>query len=69
MSKHPVNQAARRPERGRPNRPLDKARSERVVTFVTKRDLETLQQTADDAERSLSAVVRRIIVQHLRSKN
>jgi hypothetical protein len=36
-----------------------------VVTFVTERELESLERIAQDEDRSLSAVVHRIIAQHL----
>ena len=35
-----------RPRRGRPARPPEEARSERVVTFVTRRELEGLEEIA-----------------------
>jgi hypothetical protein len=38
-----------------------------VVTFVTEWELEGLEQIAHDEERSLSAVVHRIIAHHLKS--
>ena len=41
------------------------ARARRVVTFVTERELESLEQIAHEEDRSLSAVVHRIVAQHL----
>ena len=51
--------------RGRPRRTLAEARSNRVVTFVTTLELESLEQITQEEDRSLSAVVHRIIAQHL----
>ena len=58
-------QRAQRPRRGRPTRAPEEARSHRVVTFVTERELTALEQIAQEEDRSLSAVVHRIITQHL----
>jgi hypothetical protein len=55
----------KRPKRGRPSQVPEAARSNRVVTFVTNRELESLEQIAYEEDRSLSAVVHRIVVQHL----
>ena len=56
-----------RARRGRPGLAPDQARSHRVVTFVTVDELEGLEQIAQEEERSLSAVVHRIIEQHLKT--
>lgn len=56
----------KRPRRGRPTQVSATARSERVVTFVTERERESLEGIAIDEDRSLSAVVHRIIAQHLK---
>jgi hypothetical protein len=40
------------------------ARPNRIVTFVTDRELDKLQQVADDEERSMASVVHRIIRTH-----
>ena len=53
--------------RGRPMRVPKEARSKRVVTFVTDQELSGLEQIADEEGRSLSAVVHRIIAQHLKN--
>jgi len=58
---------AGRRRRGRPVRPPEEARSHRVVTFVTQRELEALERIAEAEDRSLSAVVHRIIREQLRS--
>ena len=57
----------KRAKRGRPSEAQEKARSKRVVTFVTERELECLEQIADKEDRSLSAVVHRILAQHLKN--
>jgi len=67
MSKYSEGRAAEKPRRGRPRRVPEEARSNRVVTFVTGRELESLEQIAQEEDRSLSAVVHRIIAQHLKS--
>ena len=59
-------QARERLRRGRPRRTPAEARSNRVVTFVTARELEDLEQITREEDRSLSAVVHRIIAQHLK---
>ncbi len=51
---------------GRPPRAPEAARSHRVVTFVTGRELAILERIAEEEDRSLSAVVHRIIVQQLK---
>ncbi len=53
-------------KRGRPSRGRHTLRANRVVTFVTDTELEVLEQLAKDDERSLSAVVHRIITIHMR---
>lgn len=59
------DQGTKGAKRGRHRRAPAKVRSQRVVTFVTTRELESLEQIADEQERSLSAVVHRIVVQYL----
>jgi hypothetical protein len=54
-----------RTKRGRPSEAPEKARSKRLVTFVTERELDCLDRIANKEDRSLSAIVHRIIVQHL----
>ena len=57
-----------RSRRGRPRRLQEEARSQRVVTFVTEAELEDLEQISQREDRSLSAVVHRIIAGHLRKR-
>ena len=64
MGKRQKQGQARKPQ-GRPRVAPKVARSNRVVTFVTNRELERLTQIAYEEDRSLSAIVHRIVVQHL----
>ena len=53
-----------RPKLGRPKSSGDVARPNRIVTFVTDMELEKLERVAADEERSMAAVVHRIIRAH-----
>ncbi len=46
---------------GRPPKPQDEVRSERVVSFVTRRESEALAQLADSRQTSVSAVIHLIL--------
>ena len=46
---------------GRPPKPHDEVRSERVVSFVTRAEFETLAQLADARSESLSSAIHRIL--------
>ena len=50
--------AGRESRLGRPPLPRDRARSERVVSFVTPVELDTLRELADSRETSVSALIR-----------
>jgi hypothetical protein len=52
---------------GRPRQPVKEARSHRVVTFVTGRQMVGLDQIAQEEGRSRSDVIHRIIAEHLQS--
>jgi hypothetical protein len=52
------------PKRGRPKTPSDLSRPNRVVTFVTDMEKAQLQRVALEEERSIAAVVHRIIKAH-----
>jgi len=52
--------------RGRPRKSRLNARSERLVTFLTKREYEALYCIADENGSSLSSVAHRIIAAHLK---
>ena len=53
-------------QRGRPRLSRHQARSKRVVTFVTKAELEMLEQMALHDDRSLSAALHKIITDYFR---
>jgi hypothetical protein len=60
--KIPDERAAGRESRlGRPPLPRDRARSERVVSFVTPVELDTLRELADSRGTSVSALIHRIL--------
>ena len=54
---------------GRPPKPRDKVRSERVVSFVTRGELDSLTELADIRGESVSAVVHRILRSALMKEN
>lgn len=53
-----------RPKRGRPKITAGLARPHRIVTFVTDKERVLLEQVALEEERSMAAVVHRIIKAH-----
>ena len=57
-----------KPKRGRPKMTGNLARPHRIVTFVTDREKEWLERVALDEERSMAAVVHRIIKTHFENK-
>ncbi|MEH6549274.1 MAG: hypothetical protein V7711_17235 [Pseudomonadales bacterium] len=58
----------RKPKLGRPKSTQNVARPNRIVTFVTNSELDKLEQVASDEERSMAAVVHRIIRSHFEEK-
>ena len=60
------NKAARQ-TRGRPRVSSRVARPNRVVTFVTDRELQFLTQVINEEDRSMASVVHRIIVTHIKN--
>jgi hypothetical protein len=56
--------ATEKPKRGRPKSARNVARPHRIVTFVTELEKERLEQVTLDEERSMAAVVHRIIKAH-----
>jgi len=54
-----------RPRFGRPPKPRDEVRSERVVSFVTPAELDALNELADGRGESLSAVIHGILLSAL----
>lgn len=55
-----------KPRQGRPHVPAQMARPNRVVTFVTDQELQSLKQTVIEEDRSLAYVVHRIIAAHIK---
>ena len=53
--------------RGRPRVASKFARPNRIVTFVTDRELQYLTQTAIGEDRSMASMVHRIIVAHIKN--
>jgi len=51
---------------GRPRRNPESVRSNRIVTFVTNRELAKLERITEQERKSLSAVVHRIVSGFLR---
>ena len=58
-----------RPRLGRPPKPRDEVRSERVVSFVTRGEFDSLTQLADVRGESVSAIVHRILRSALGKEN
>jgi hypothetical protein len=52
--------------RGRPPIPADVARRNRLVTFVTDRELEQLSRIADESGASMSGICHQILAGYLR---
>ena len=50
-----------RPRLGRPPKPRDEVRSERVVSFVTRGEFDALCELANDRGESISAVIHLIL--------
>ena len=65
QSKDMVSREGDKSQRGRPRLARNEVRSCRIVTFVTKTELEKLKQIALDDDRSLSAAVHRIISKYV----
>jgi hypothetical protein len=64
-----VNDTSIRRRRGRPPKPRDQVRSERIVSFVTRDELAVLADLADAREESVSAVVHQILRSALTKQN
>jgi hypothetical protein len=61
-------QSANKRQRGRPRMPAQVARPNRLVTFVTDKELEYLMTIAAEEDRSMASVVHRVIAAHIRDK-
>jgi len=63
---HDQTRTGKRARFGRPLKPRDEVRSERVVSFVTQGEFDALCELARKNGESLSAVIRRILSSNLR---
>ena len=63
-----LNAGAARPARGRPRKDPGKARTQRVVTFVTESQRAQLEKLALQSDHSLSFIVYRMIAAQLKKK-
>jgi len=59
-----IGGSADRPGPGRPRLARELTRPHRIVTFVTDNEQQKLRQTAVDEDRSMAAVIHRIIKAH-----
>jgi hypothetical protein len=66
---HDQTESRTRTRFGRPPKPRDEVRSERVVSFVTRHEFESLLEMANDSGESVSAVVHRILRMELLKEN
>jgi len=62
---HDQTKTRKRRRFGRPPKPRDEVRSERVVSFVTPAELDALNGLADDRGESLSSLIHRILLSAL----
>jgi hypothetical protein len=63
-----VTRSANRRQRGRPRTPSRVARPNRLVTFVTDKEMEYLMRIVAEEDRSMASVIHRIIAAHIRDK-
>jgi len=61
--------SGRGPRLGRPPKPAETVRSERVVTFVTPTELEALQRLAERWNSSVSGTVYRLVIRTLEAES
>jgi hypothetical protein len=54
--------------RGRPRTPSQIARPNRLVTFVTDKEMEYLMRVVAEEDRSMASVIHRIIAAHISDK-
>jgi hypothetical protein len=55
-------------QRGRPRTSSEVARPNRLVTFVTDKEMEYLMQVVAEEDRSMASVIHRLIAAHIRDK-
>ena len=62
---HDQTRTGKRPRFGRPPKPRDEVRSERVVSFVTRAEFDALNELAEEREESLSALIHGMLLSAL----
>jgi hypothetical protein len=63
-----ATQSAMKRQRGRPRTPAQVARPNRLVTFVTDKELQYLMRVVAEEDRSMASVIHRLIAAHIRDK-
>ncbi len=63
-----VTQSSGKRQRGRPRTPSQVARPNRLVTFVTDKEMEYLMQVVAEEDRSMASVIHRLIAAHIKDK-
>ena len=63
-----VTQSTEKRQRGRLRTPSQVARPNRLVTFVTDRELQYLMRVVAEEDRSMASVIHRLIAAHIRHK-
>jgi hypothetical protein len=63
-----VTQSAKKRPRGRPRTPSHVARPNRLVTFVTDKEMEYLMRVVAEEDRSMASVIHRLIAAHIGSR-
>jgi hypothetical protein len=63
-----ATQSANKRQRGRPRTPSQVARPNRLVTFVTNKEMEYLMRVVAEEDRSMASVIHRIIAAHIGEK-
>jgi hypothetical protein len=63
-----VIQTTSKKQRGRPRTPPQIARPNRLVTFVTDKEMEYLTRIVAEEDRSMASVIHRLIAAHIRDK-
>jgi hypothetical protein len=61
-----VTRSANKTHRGRPRTPSQIARPNRLVTFVTDKEMEYLMRVVAEEDRSMASVIHRLIAAHIR---
>jgi hypothetical protein len=63
-----ATQSTGKRQRGRPRTPPQTARPNRLVTFVTDKEMEYLMRVVAEEDRSMASVIHRLIAAHIRDK-